>query len=114
MCLVCRWPVSASTAPALALRDLLIPLLWIQALGGRGFVWKGQVLEASVEADRKKARSRALVRRFVPARNGGHLEVSLSARSTHTVLAKALRSRQQTRSRVISVMRKIGRADKHY
>jgi len=114
MCLVCRWPLSASTAPALALRDLLIPLLWIQALGGRGFVWKGQVLEASVEADRKKARSRALVRRFVPARNGGHLEVSLSARSTHTVLAKALRSRQQTRSRVISVMRKIGRADKHY
>lgn len=35
------WPVSARAALAWALRDLLLPLLWVAAWAGRGFAWRG-------------------------------------------------------------------------
>ena len=42
----CRWPIGAATLPALVLRDLLLPGLWVGAWVGTSFVWHGAELQA--------------------------------------------------------------------
>lgn len=97
LCWACGWPLSPRSVPALVLRDLLIPALWAQALAGRGYVWKGQAMQVSAKPAGPAARS--LMRRFVPAHKAGRPESSLL-------------SSRHARSRVISVMRRMRRADK--
>jgi ceramide glucosyltransferase len=40
------WPLSRATLPCLILRDLMLPILWIDALGGRNFEWRGTQMDA--------------------------------------------------------------------
>lgn len=42
----CRWPLGFVTLPALLMRDVLIPALWIGAWSGTRFTWHGTALEA--------------------------------------------------------------------
>ncbi|HVB89487.1 MAG TPA: ceramide glucosyltransferase [Beijerinckiaceae bacterium] len=108
MCLACGWELSPTTVFALIARDLLIPALWVKALSGRSFVWKGQSLEASPESD-ETAQPARLVRRLARSRKTSHSEAALSARSSHALEAVS-RKRGATRARMIAAVRKISRA----
>ncbi|WGF88540.1 ceramide glucosyltransferase [Marinivivus vitaminiproducens] len=39
-----RWPASPGLVGALLARDLLLPLLWLAAMLGRGYTWRGNVV----------------------------------------------------------------------
>ena len=41
MAVACRWPVTWQTPIALAIRDGLMPAIWIGAFAGQSFTWKG-------------------------------------------------------------------------
>ena len=40
----CGWPVGWQTPFAIALRDVLMPALWVGAFTGRSFTWKGNAM----------------------------------------------------------------------
>lgn len=44
MAAVCRWPLTWQTPIALALRDCLMPAIWIGAFTGSSFTWKGTAM----------------------------------------------------------------------
>uniref|UniRef100_UPI0027380ABB glycosyltransferase n=1 Tax=Beijerinckia sp. L45 TaxID=1641855 RepID=UPI0027380ABB len=44
MAAVCRWPLTWQTPIALALRDGLMPAIWIGGLTGSSFTWKGTAM----------------------------------------------------------------------
>lgn len=48
------WRVSARLIPALLLRDLLLPALWIGAWLGDGFVWRGTAMVAARASNRRR------------------------------------------------------------
>jgi len=50
------WRVSARLIPALLLRDLLLPALWIGAWLGDGFVWRGTAMVAARAPTRRNRR----------------------------------------------------------
>lgn len=50
---VCRWPLTWQTPIALCIRDLLMPAIWVGALTGSSFTWKGN---AVVMEDRRRSR----------------------------------------------------------
>lgn len=54
--LACRWPFTALTLPASVLRDLLLPALWVAALAGRSYTWKGAALEVEARGKRPDLR----------------------------------------------------------
>lgn len=41
------WPSSAQAVPAMVLRDLLLPALWVSAWTGGDFVWRGNQMYAN-------------------------------------------------------------------
>ena len=41
----CRWPLAAATLPALVMRDLLLPVLWVGAFTGSSFTWQGNAMK---------------------------------------------------------------------
>ena len=44
---LCRrmgWPVGRLTLPAMVMRDLMVPLLWVATFARRGFEWRGNAL----------------------------------------------------------------------
>lgn len=44
MAAVCRWPLTWQTPIALAIRDCLMPAIWIGGLTGSSFTWKGTAM----------------------------------------------------------------------
>lgn len=50
--LVCRWPATALTPLAWVLRDLLQPLVTVQALFTRRVLWRGKVIEMRIRRPR--------------------------------------------------------------
>jgi ceramide glucosyltransferase len=49
------WRLSARMVPALLVRDLLLPVLWLSAWLGDGFVWRGTpMIAASTPAGVKR------------------------------------------------------------
>ncbi len=40
------WPLSRRTLPCLMLRDLLLPVMWVNAIAGNGFEWRGNTMSA--------------------------------------------------------------------
>ncbi len=44
------WHLGRWTVPAMLLRDLLIPVLWIQGWVGKGFVWRGNAMRLAEPA----------------------------------------------------------------
>jgi ceramide glucosyltransferase len=101
LCLVCGWPVSLRGVATFAVRDLLIPVLWIKAFAGADFVWKGRALLAEQRRERVRRRSPPRIgwtfRR--PSRGGG-----LDGR-TFDMRLSAVRAR----ARVGAAVRKIRR-----
>jgi ceramide glucosyltransferase len=59
------WHCSARSAMALLVRDLLLPVLWIGALLGDDFVWRGNEMTAAGKRDRRNAAAEPATR---PAR----------------------------------------------
>lgn len=47
----CRWPLDAAMLPALVVRDLLLPVLWIGAFTGSSYTWQGNAV--TMERPRK-------------------------------------------------------------
>ena len=41
----CRWPVGLATLPALVVRDVMMPAVWVGAFTGRSFTWKGTAMQ---------------------------------------------------------------------
>ena len=62
------WRLSVRTIPALLLRDLLLPALWIGAWLGDGFVWRGTAMAAAPAEPRRRRRRR----RPLPDHVGDH------------------------------------------
>ena len=46
----CRWPLAATTLPALVVRDLMLPALWIGAFTGSSFTWQGNAVTMQARA----------------------------------------------------------------
>jgi ceramide glucosyltransferase len=42
----CGWPLSHRTIPAAIVRDLMLPVLWLDAFLGNGFEWRGTPMHA--------------------------------------------------------------------
>ncbi len=59
--LACRtgWPLTWRLLPALAIRDLLLPALWIAAWTGNDFVWRGNAMSARPAVQRDPAAATA-------------------------------------------------------
>jgi ceramide glucosyltransferase len=59
------WHPSARSAMALLVRDLLLPVLWIGALLGDGFVWRGNEMTSGARRGRRNIAAKPATR---PAR----------------------------------------------
>ncbi len=44
LCRFARWPVGRLSLPAMVLRDLMLPVLWVVTFTKRGFEWRGTAL----------------------------------------------------------------------
>jgi ceramide glucosyltransferase len=52
---IAGWPISAGTMLAIALRDLLLPMLCVSAWLSDGFVWRGDAMTVQTEAGKANA-----------------------------------------------------------
>lgn len=50
----CGWPLGWQTVPAIVLRDLMMPALWIAAFTSRSFTWQGNAVQMEERSRRKK------------------------------------------------------------
>lgn len=46
LCWKARWPLSRWTLPCALMRDLMLPVLWVSAMAGNGFEWRGNDMSA--------------------------------------------------------------------
>jgi ceramide glucosyltransferase len=54
---LCRrmgWPIRKLSLPAMVLRDVMMPLIWIASFKGRGIVWRGTSMSPSGLADQSR------------------------------------------------------------
>ncbi|MFK8252609.1 ceramide glucosyltransferase [Ancylobacter terrae] len=77
------WPVSPTTPLALILRDLLIPVLWVEAWRGSDFSWRGNAMTAT------RARSTSMRAPSVRSLRPVSLRVGAVARRGSERLARA-------------------------
>ena len=138
---VCGWPLTWRSPLAIVARDALIPILWGTAFAGRGFVWKGQPLQAGEHpapgrpdpsigerldafalaksrfAKSRFAKSRFAKNRFAKRRVAKHplvkrrSGVSRLAVSTYVGLFKRLPSADRARAKMASALRKLRKSD---
>ncbi len=58
LAVVAGWPVGRALVPALFMRDLALPALWLCAWAGNGFVWRGNAIEINAGSLSPGARKR--------------------------------------------------------